>query len=120
MAHGERGEGKIGAVIALLVVALMVHLGMEFIPYKIQTNEFEHEIEEGLKELAANLKKQDDFLLEIVEYAELHEIAVREDEIFLELSGQTWTFKTEYDVTLGMVWGDWVQHVEIERKRDKL
>ncbi len=116
----QRGEGKVGAIIALLVVALVIHLGIKFIPFKIQTAEFEGHIEEELLSLAANLKKQDDVILAVLARAEALELELREDDIHLKLKGATWHFQTQYEVTLKMIWGDWVLPVEIERSRTKL
>lgn len=116
----ERGEGKIGAIIALLVVALMVHVSWEFIPFKIKTAEFEKHIEDDLLDLAANLKKDEEFLMSVAEKAKEMQLEVREEHLKLELVGATWKFQTEYEVTLKMIWGDWVQSVSIERERTKL
>jgi len=118
--RGERGEGKIGAIIAVLVVALVIHVGIKFIPFKVLTAEFEKAIEDDLLDLAANIKKEDDFLLSVLDKAKELEIPVREDMMKLELRGATWQFQTKYEVTLEMIWGDWVQEVEIERARTKL
>ena len=117
---GQRGEGKVGAIIALLVVVLVIHVGMKFIPFKVQTAEFEGHIEEELLSLAANLRKPDDFILSVVEKASALELDLREDHLDLKLNGMTWEFKTQYEVTLKMIWGDWVQTVEIKRSRTKL
>lgn len=118
--RGQRGEGKIGAIIALVVVALAIHVAWEFIPYKIQTAEFESAVEESMMGLAANLKKEDEFLLQILEKSDELKLGLREDQLHLEKVGDTFKFKTEYDVILKMVWGDWVQHIEIKRERARL
>jgi len=118
--RAQHGEGKVGAIIAVLVVALVIHVGIKFIPFKIQTAEFEGHVEEELLSLAANLKGQDDVILAILAKADSLEIGLREDQLHLELKGMTWEFKTAYEVTLKMIWGDWVQAVEVERSRTKL
>lgn len=117
--RNERGEGKIGLIIAILVVGLAVHVGMKIIPHKIETSEFQQTIEDSLLNLAANVMNEESFLVAVTEKAEELEIPVREDTIQLNLSGDLWTFRTEYDVSLKMIWGDWVQHVEIERQQLK-
>lgn len=118
--RGQRGEGKIGAIIALLLVALVVHVGMKIIPHKVQTGEFEKHIENQLLNLAANLQGADEFLLSIVDKATALELPVREDTIELKLVGATWQFHVEYDINLKMIWGDWNQTVDIRRQRTKL
>ena len=117
---GERGEGKIGAIIALLVVVLAIHVGVKIIPHKVHTAEFEKSIEDDLLDLAANMKLPDAFMLSVLEKAKAMEIPVREDMIKLELVGATWEFETKYEVPLKMIWGDWVQTVEINRSRTRL
>jgi hypothetical protein len=44
--RGERGEGKVGLLIALVVVAIIIFLGVKFIPVRIAAYEFRDYIEQ--------------------------------------------------------------------------
>ena len=50
--HESRGNGKIQAVIALIVVGLAVHSGMQYIPFKIKTAELRGFIQDSLSRQA--------------------------------------------------------------------
>lgn len=45
----ERGEGRIGLIVALLVAAVAVYLGIKIIPLKIKLFEFSDKIEQKLQ-----------------------------------------------------------------------
>ena len=117
--RGQRGDGKIGAVIAILVVALVIHVGVKFIPFRVQTAEFEKAVERRLERLAGNLTTEEEFLEGVRTDAEQMEVPLAEENLTIELVGATYKVKASYEVVLGMIWGDWEQRVEIERERPK-
>lgn len=43
---GEKGEGKVGLLIALVVVAIIIFLGVKFIPVRIAAYEFRDFVEQ--------------------------------------------------------------------------
>jgi hypothetical protein len=47
------------------------------------------------------------------------QVPISEDNVQLELVGSTWKLATDYEVVLGMVWGDWVQQVDLRLERGK-
>ena len=47
--HRERGEGRIGFVIALLVVAVAVYLGIKIIPVKVKLYTFSDKVEQYIQ-----------------------------------------------------------------------
>jgi hypothetical protein len=118
-ARAERGDGKIGAIIAVLVVALAIHVGMKFIPFKVQVAEFEQKVEEKFTELAGNVIGEEDFMDAVLARAEEMQVPISEDNVQLELVGSTWKLAIDYEVVLGMVWGDWVQQVDLRLERGK-
>lgn len=117
--RGQRGDGKIGAVIAILVVALVIHVGVKFIPFRVQAAEFEKAVERRLERLAGNLTSEEEFLEGVRTDAEQMEIPLKEENLTIELVGATYKVKASYEVVLGMIWGDWVQSVDVERERPK-
>lgn len=118
-ARNERGEGKIGAIIALLVVILVIHVGMKYIPFKVQTAEFEKDVETRLERLAGNLIDEEAFIEGILKDAGETEVPLSYDDLKIELVGNSWRFETRYEIVLEMIWGDWVQEVEIVRERPR-
>jgi hypothetical protein len=47
--HRERGEGRIGLIVAVLLAAVAIYLGLKIIPLKIALFEFSDKIEQKLQ-----------------------------------------------------------------------
>lgn len=56
--HDERGEGRIGTVFGILILAMFIYLGVKFVPVMINVYEFRDSIEEQAR--FATLPRHDD------------------------------------------------------------
>ena len=67
--HGERGEGRIGALIALAVVGIAIFLGVKVIPVRVAAYEFRDFVEQECR-YAAVRKHDGEVRQRILEKAE--------------------------------------------------
>ena len=71
--HGERGEGRIGALIALALVGIAIFLGVKIIPVRVASYEFRDFVEQECR-YAAVRKHDEQVRKRILEKAEELEI----------------------------------------------
>jgi len=71
--HGERGEGRVGALIALAVVGIAIFLGVKIIPVRVAAYEFRDFVEQECR-YAAVRKHDTQVRNRILEKAEELEI----------------------------------------------
>ncbi len=71
--RAERGEGRVGVMISLILVAIGIFLGVKIIPVRVSASEFTDHIREVCR-YAATHKNDDEVTRRIIEKAEELEI----------------------------------------------
>jgi hypothetical protein len=81
--HGERGEGRVGALIALAVVGIAIFLGVKIVPVRVAAYEFRDFVEQECR-YAAVRKHDDQVRKRILDKAEELEIPLDPKRLKLE------------------------------------
>jgi hypothetical protein len=116
---GTRGEGKIGAIIGLLILILVVHVLLKYVPARISNAELADFVEEKAREYTARDISYDQLIGAIVKYADEQDMAIDEDDIQVEEETKSATVRIEYDNVLNMWWGEWTLHMTVEEEAVK-
>jgi len=105
---------KIKTIVLVGIVALFIHSAVQYIPYKINVNEFEHEAVIALRQVAIGMNDQEEFMTKVRGLADDLGFSIPHDNMKVSLTGNTLRFRAEYDVTLDMLWGDTVRHISVD------
>lgn len=117
---GQEGDGKLGAVVAVVVLVLAIHVGLKYIPARISAAEFTDYVEDQLAERAANIISDEEFFELVTAKAAELGLDVGEEDIELESQTGRVAVKIQYEQVLGMLWGDWTLNQEVDLDRPKL
>lgn len=94
--HGERGEGRIGLVIAIAVVAVGIFLGVKIIPVRVAAYEFRDFVETECR-YAAVRKGDTEVRKRILRKAEELEIPLNPKKLKLERRGGEMIITASYE-----------------------
>ncbi|MEM7248213.1 MAG: hypothetical protein AAF533_22960 [Acidobacteriota bacterium] len=116
----NRGEGKIAAVIALIVLAAAVHVGMKFIPMRVAHGKLLDAVEDNATKFAAGLVKEDAVFDNILDRADELGIPLNEADLEVQQHSSVVSVKLWYEVDLEMVWGIWHHEFDVDQKMDTI
>lgn len=115
----ERGEGKIGPIIGLIVVALIIYTLVMYVPVKVRGAQFEEDVERYTRDYVINEIDYEEMITEIIRAGAAQDIDISEEDIEVDDTNKRVRTEVFYEVTVGMIWGDWVieGHVDAEVPR---
>jgi len=100
---GERGEGRIKALLTLFFIVIVFFSGYQFLPVYITESEFKHDVDEITRRAAANSKLTNDKILEMLE-KKREEYNLPEDTSFeINRNGKKLDISVEYTVPINLI-----------------
>lgn len=96
MRKGERGEGKVGVLIAIVVVAIGIFLGVKIIPVRIAAYEFQDFVEQECR-YAAVRKSDQAVRKRIIEKARELEIPLDPKKLKLDRTRSEMIIRASYE-----------------------
>ncbi len=97
----QRGEGRLGLVVALVIVAVAIFLAVKFVPAKIAAYEFGDFLEKECR-YAANRQKDSTIVDRIMEKAEEMEIPLKKKNLTVRRTRSEMIIKASYEQTLDL------------------
>ena len=64
--RNQDGEGKAGLIVALIILALVIHVGIKLLPAIVTDNEFADHVQDRLQEVAAQTMKEPEFYRNVI------------------------------------------------------
>ena len=117
---GQRGGGRIGAIIGLLLVVTAIYLAVKWIPVRTQRAEFTEYMEQVTRRFAINEINEQQMIESVLDYAGKEKIPLKEEDVTSSVSDQKVSLRVKYDYPIKLVFGKtWVQHADLyaETKR---
>ena len=97
--HRERGEGRLGTLFALTLVAVMIYLGVKVVPVMINTYAFKDFIEEEAR--FASVRRNDEEIRQrVLKKARELELPVEMKQIHTERSNARFDINVAYTVPI--------------------
>lgn len=94
--NGERGEGRVGLLIAVVLVAIAIFLGVKYIPVRVNAYEFRDFVEEECR-FAAVRKSDDEVRKRILQKAEELDIPLDPKKLSLERRAGEMVIRASYE-----------------------
>jgi hypothetical protein len=113
--HGERGEGRIGLLIAVAIVAIGIFLGVKVIPVRIAAYEFRDYIEEECR-FAAVRKSDGEVRERIIQKAEDLEIPLDPKKLKMKRYSGEMIIKANYEQPIDLSVTTYVFKFQIEER----
>ena len=113
--HGERGEGKVGALIALAVVGVAIFLGVKIVPVRVAAYEFRDFVEQECR-YAAVRKHDDQVRKRILEKAEELEIPLDPKRLSLDRTRSEMIIKASYEQPIDLKVYTYVYKYEVNER----
>ena len=99
--NNQRGEGRIGLVITLAIVAIAIFLGVKFIPAKIAAYEFGDFIEKECR-FAATRRDDAQIVVRIMDKAEEMDIPLKTKDLIVRRTKGEMIIKASYEQPLDL------------------
>ena len=112
---GERGEGKVGLLIAIAVVAVGIFLGMKFIPVRVAAYELRDFVEEECR-FAAVRKGDDEVRKRIMNKAEELDIPLEPKNLVLRRTRSEMIITASYTKDIDLKVPTYVYEFDIEER----
>jgi hypothetical protein len=117
----ERGNGKIGTIIALVIAVVVVHSLIVYVPVRIANAEFGDFVEEQGRYLTLREITEERFIENILKEAEDNErVTLAEDDIAIEEGQRTLKVTIEHVETVKFLWGEKDLSFTIEKEIPKI
>jgi len=113
--HGERGEGRLGLLIAVAVVAIGIFLAVKIIPVRIAAYEFRDYIEEECR-FAAVRKSDGEVRERIIQKAEDLEIPLDPKKLQMKRYSGEMIIKANYEQPIDLSVTTYVFKFQIEER----
>lgn len=113
--HGERGEGRLGLLIAVAVVAIGIFLAVKIIPVRIAAYEFRDYIEEECR-FAAVRKSDGEVRERIIQKAEDLEIPLDPKKLKMKRYSGEMIIKANYEKPIDLSVTTYVFKFQIEER----
>lgn len=97
----QRGEGRLGLIVALVIIALAIFLAVKFVPAKIAAYEFGDFLEKECR-YAANRQKDSTIVDRIMEKAEEMEIPLKKKNLIVRRTRSEMVIKASYEQVLDL------------------
>lgn len=121
MGRGQAGEGRIGLIIGLLVVAGAIYFLKLAVPPRIQKAEFADFIEQKTRTFVVNQITIEQLTTSILDEAKRLEIPISEESLTIDDTESRVRVRAKYTITQDIIGGKtWVQVHEIEKEVPRL
>lgn len=118
---GETGSGRIGAIIALVVIVALIYFLVMYVPVRINNAQLEQEAKELSTSFAVgNIKTEDRLIEEIVDAAREIEIPVTAQNVEIQDGSKVVRARIRYKVPIAYVWGEKLHEFDIDVEVPKL
>lgn len=119
--NGQRGDGKIGTIIGLLLVIGVVYGVVKWIPGRTQNAEFTEAVERMSRQHIIGELNEDQFIKGILNYAAKEGIPLTEDQLVVSSRHDKVVVTAHYVLEVPLVGGKvWKQSYDIETDVPKL
>lgn len=109
----QKGEGKFGGIIALIVVLAVVYICYKMIPVYVKVWDFEDKVENIARTLAATKGVTEESVKEsLLAEAKRLDLPVTEDDVQLEMTYNTVSVKVNYTMTVEFPGYTWKKNFE--------
>ena len=117
----ERGEGRIGLIIVLVVIAFVVIVLVKYVPARVRNAAFAKDVEVAARDyVVGNIRGLDNLVIRIINNAEDEGLSLEEDDIQVDDTTKVVRVQVDYEVVLNMPWGEWPQQFHVEKEVPKL
>ena len=96
---GERGEGKLGTLFALVLLAVMIYMGVKVIPVMVNSYTFKDFIEEEAR-FASVRRDDDEIRMRVYNKARELELSITREMIHTERSNSRFDIVVSYTVPI--------------------
>jgi hypothetical protein len=119
--HGQRGDGKIGTILGLLLIFGIVYGAMKWVPGRTQNAEFSEEVERMSRRHIIGEINEDQLFKGILEYAAKEGIPLKEDDVTVSSRADKVVVVAHYVLEVPLIGGKtWRQSYDIETDVPKL
>ena len=110
----QRGDGKIGLIITILIIVAAGYLLMKWVPVRTQNAEFQEFTERAAQRFSIGELNEEKLIVAIMEYAAKEQIPLTEANIDVQANTDRVKIKINYQVEIALVGGKtWVQKYEV-------
>ena len=120
LGRGERGEGKLGPILALLVVAFVVYMLVMYVPTRISKAELEGALEDHTREYVVQQLTYEQLIETIIAEAEELGINISEEQVVVDDGSREVRTTVRYTTVLDMLWGEWALDYQVDATVPKL
>jgi len=106
--RSARGEGRIGCILWLAVLALVGYVGYKIIPVKVATSTFYDFMQE--EAAFASIRPVNQLQREILAKAKELELPIKEDNLTIKRTRESITVEAHYEITVEF-FGGWKKYV---------
>jgi len=104
---GQRGEGKLKAIIWLAVFATMIYVGIMVVPVLVDEYEFQDAMTSTARFASANRQSADDIRASLVKEAKSEDIPLKPEDIHVESQAGNVSISAPYSVTVDLHLYQW-------------
>jgi predicted membrane protein len=99
---GQRGEGKLKAIIWLAILASMLYVGIMVVPLLVNEYEFQDAMTSTARFASANRQTADDIRASLVKEAKSEDIPIKPEDIKVEAQAGNVHISAPYSVTVDL------------------
>jgi hypothetical protein len=99
---GQRGEGKLKAIIWLAILASMLYVGIMVVPLLVNEYEFQDAMTSTARFASANRQTADDIRASLVKEAKSEDIPIKPEDIKVEAQAGNVQISAPYSVTVDL------------------
>ena len=117
----QRGEGRLGLIIAILVCATIGYVLWKVVPLRIANSEFGEYVENQLRMYSINEEKEVDLIEHVLAEAKKQGIPITEDDIHIDEGERKIIARIHYRIVQPIIGGkEWIHDYDIEREVPKI
>ena len=110
----QRGDGKIGMIIGILVVVTIGYLVAKWVPVRTQNAEFQEFVVRSAQRFSIGELSEEKLIATILEYSAKEHIPVTEPDITVVANTEKVMVKVRYHVDIALVGGQvWTQNYDV-------
>jgi hypothetical protein len=116
-ARTERGSGRIGVILSLIVVAAIGYALMKYIPVRVQRAEFVDFCEEKTRNMIALQGTEEQLQIDILDYAKKNDIPLTEDTLVIDQGEKVVRIRAHYVIVQPLIGGkEWKHFIDIDKE----
>jgi predicted membrane protein len=104
---GQRGEGRLKAIIWLAILVSMIYVGIMVIPVLVDEYEFQDAMQTVARFASANRQSADDIRAALVKEAKSEDIPIQPEDIHVESQAGNVRISANYSVTVDLHLYQW-------------